>query len=82
MNLVKLLTIGHYLRKSRFRRNVNVNSNERIASTLGGLALGLFAMRRRSWVGRLLTGATAGMLAERGLTGRCRAYNALGLRST
>jgi len=60
--------------------SMNVASWERWASTLGGAALVLNALRRPSLLTTLLAAGGA-MLVERGLTGRCPLYQALGISS-
>lgn len=52
------------------QRSVNVGNNERLASALGGSALVLFGLLRRSLPGLLLATA-GGALVYRGLTGYC-----------
>lgn len=64
--------LGHYA------RGVNVGPGERLASMVGGTALALWGLRRRS-VGGLLVAAAGAALGWRGVTGHCRAYEALGV---
>src|SRR5579875_3297036 len=59
---------------------MNVASWERWVSTLGGAALVLNALRRPSLVTTLMAAGGA-MLVERGLTGHCPLYQALGISS-
>ena len=56
----------------------NVSDGERAASAVAGAALVLYAMARPSFIGTLA--ALGGvMLLERGITGQCQIYRALGL---
>lgn len=64
--------LGHYARR------VNVGPGERLASVVGGAALALWGLRRRS-LGGLLLAAGGAALGWRGVTGHCRAYEALGV---
>jgi uncharacterized membrane protein len=59
---------------------LNVGEYERWASVLGGGILALYGLTRRSWRGLALA-ACGGMLVERGLTGHCRCYAALGINT-
>jgi uncharacterized membrane protein len=56
----------------------NVGDKERLLSILGGAALGLFGLSRRS-LGGLSLAAVGGSLVYRGMTGRCACYRALGV---
>ncbi len=56
----------------------NVGKNERILSVVGGGALAVLALRRKGVPGMVL-GAAGAALLERGLTGHCRVYGALGI---
>ena len=56
----------------------NVHQLERWASLFGGAALTLYALRRRDRSGAVLALAGAA-LVERGATGHCRVYHALGV---
>jgi uncharacterized membrane protein len=69
---------GH--EEQRRARDRNVGTGERIASTVLGAGLALFGLRRRSLAGLVAAGAGA-LFLERGLTGHCRGYAALGVRS-
>lgn len=64
--------LGHYARR------VNVGPGERLASAIGGTALALWGLRRRS-LGGLLVAAAGAALGWRGVTGYCRGYEALGI---
>lgn len=57
---------------------INVGDKERLFSLLGGVALTLFGLSRRSWAGLGLAGA-GGSLIYRGVTGHCGGYQALGI---
>jgi uncharacterized membrane protein len=59
---------------------VNVNRVERVASVLGGGALALYGMKRKDLTGVLL-GVVAGALVQRGTSGHCSVYGALGVTS-
>ncbi len=59
---------------------LNVGEYERWASVLGGSMLALYGLTRRSWRGLALA-AFGGMLVERGVTGRCPCYRALGINT-
>jgi uncharacterized membrane protein len=59
------------------RRGVNIGGKERWLSALGGGALVLYGLRRKSTPGLLLA-ALGGALITRGATGRSRLYRALG----
>jgi uncharacterized membrane protein len=56
----------------------NVSETERIASALGGGLLAIYGVRQRGAPGVLLA-LVGGALLERGVTGRCRVYGALGM---
>jgi uncharacterized membrane protein len=59
-------------------RSVNVGSSERWACAIGGGALAIYGLTRRSPGGLLLSLLGAGML-YRGTTGHCNVYEALGV---
>jgi uncharacterized membrane protein len=59
---------------------VNVNGVERAVSMVAGGALAAYALKRKDIPG-LLLGVVGGMLVERGVSGRCHVYGALGLTS-
>jgi uncharacterized membrane protein len=59
-------------------QEVNVGDLERWLSVLGGSALGLFGLSRRS-LGGLALAAVGGSLVYRGVTGHCACYQALGI---
>lgn len=65
-------------RSEQNARTLNVNDRERWASMIGGSALVLSALRRRTWgnLGLALLGAD---LVYRGATGHCHLYQALGI---
>jgi uncharacterized membrane protein len=56
----------------------NLGKNERILSVVGGGALAAMALRRKGMAG-VVMGAASATLLERGLTGHCRVYDALGI---
>jgi uncharacterized membrane protein len=59
------------------RRGVNVGGKERWLSALGGSALFLYGVQKKSAAGVALA-ALGGALITRGATGRCQVYQALG----
>ena len=58
----------------------NINETERWASLLGGGALAVYGLTRRSW-GGLTMALLAGSLIHRGVTKHCAAYQALGINT-
>lgn len=58
--------------------DVNVGRMERLASGVVGGALALYALRRRS-TGGVLLALLGGMLVDRGVSGQCPVYRALGV---
>ncbi|MGZ8375735.1 MAG: SRPBCC family protein [Gemmatirosa sp.] len=58
----------------------NVNGLERGLSVAAGGALAAYALKRKD-MGGLVLGLLGGMLLERGVTGHCVAYSALGVSS-
>jgi len=58
--------------------SMNVGNGERWASVLGGSALALLGLARRSLVGGALAALGAG-LVYRGVSGRCPLYGTLGV---
>src|SRR5690242_4841921 len=62
----------------RHHQTVNVGKTERLLSMLGGGALFVYGLKRRSWDGWLLA-AVGGELIFRGATGHCEFYHALGI---
>ncbi|CAN5803984.1 hypothetical protein BH18ACI4_BH18ACI4_13630 [soil metagenome] len=67
-------------RTDTHERFVNVASPERWASAIGGGALAVYGLTRRSPGGLLLSVLGAGML-YRGTTGHCNVYKALGVNT-
>ena len=61
--------------------DVNIGEGERLASLLGGGALAVFGLTRRSPAGAVLALA-GGYLFYRGAVGHCRLYEALGVNAT
>jgi uncharacterized membrane protein len=59
-------------------QHINVGDTERLVSILGGAALGLFGLSRRS-LGGLGLAAVGGSLIYRGMTGHCAGYQSLGV---
>jgi uncharacterized membrane protein len=62
------------------RSQQNVGGLERAASVAAGGALAAYALKRRG-LGGLVVGLLGGALLERGVTGHCHVYGALGLDS-
>src|SRR5688572_23158190 len=60
--------------------DVNVNRAERVLSVAAGGALAAWALRRKD-LPALLFGVLGGVLVERGVSGHCHVYDALGLTS-
>src|SRR5690348_340631 len=58
----------------------NVNDLERLASVVAGSALAALALKRRG-IGGLVAGVLGGALVERGATGHCHVYQALGMNT-
>lgn len=58
----------------------NVNGVERLLSIAAGGALAAYALRKKDWTA-LPLGVVGGMLVERGATGHCMVYGAMGLTS-
>jgi uncharacterized membrane protein len=65
-------------RSAANQNKVNVGGYERYASAVGGGALALYGLSRKSVPGLLLAGL-GGALLYRGTTGHCKAYGALGI---
>lgn len=63
---------------SRHALAMNVGDTERMASVIGGSALILYGLLRRSW-GGILAALGGGALIARGATGHCNMYQALGV---
>ena len=59
----------------------NVNVGERVISVVAGGALAAYGLKRKDWLGAA-AGVVGGFLVERGTTGHCLAYEALGISST
>ena len=62
------------------RSGRNISDMERWASLAAGTALALYGLSRRKTAGWLLAGF-GGMLIERGATGHCRTYEAIGVNT-
>jgi uncharacterized membrane protein len=62
------------------RAPTNVNGLERLVSVAAGGALAAYAFRRKDWAA-LGMGLLGGALIERGVSGHCMAYSAMGLTS-
>jgi len=60
---------------------INVGQSERAISVAAGSILALLGLARRSIPG-LIVGAVGGSLIQRGVTGHCSAYEAMGLDTT
>lgn len=61
-----------------YKGNGNIGNTERLIFGLGGGALAIYGLTRRSTAGAILTAVGAGVL-HRGLTGYCEIYNSLGI---
>jgi uncharacterized membrane protein len=57
---------------------INVGDGERLASVIGGAALALFGLGRRS-LGGIALATLGGLLAYRGISGHCDLYEELGV---
>jgi len=62
------------------RHAPNISKGERVASLIGGAALALYGIRKRSRVGYAMA-VVGGDLIRRGTTGYCYFYQAIGLRT-
>ncbi|MEP6923291.1 MAG: SRPBCC family protein [Pyrinomonadaceae bacterium] len=62
------------------RSNANVSDTERLVSGVGGGALAAYGLSRGDWLGVGLIGVGA-LLLQRGVTGYCDTYNALGVNT-
>ncbi len=65
-------------RRARRTDRVNVGTQERIVSTIGGGMLVALGLARRN-LGGFLVALFGGSLLERGITGHCRGYSVLGI---
>jgi len=65
-------------RRAGARTGINVGAAERWASLIGGAALALYGLSKRSMSG-LLMAAAGGALLNRGATGHCPVYRRLGV---
>jgi uncharacterized membrane protein len=65
-------------RRARRTDRVNVGTQERIVSTLGGGMLVAYGLAKRS-LGSILLALLGGSLIERGVTGHCRGYSMFGI---
>lgn len=68
-------------REAGVRSGRNVNEIERWGSMAAGVALALYGVSRRSPTG-LVTAGLGALLVQRGATGRCPVYGALGVNTT
>jgi uncharacterized membrane protein len=59
----------------------NVSEKERMVSMVGGAALTMFGLKRRSIGGLVIAGIGAGLF-YRGMSGRCSLYNSLGISTS
>ena len=62
------------------RGGINVNQVERWASILGGATMAIYGVRRRDWRGAVVA-VLGGALVQRGVSGHCPVYQALGLNT-
>lgn len=70
----------HAAARDEARAWTNVDTVERALSVVAGGALAAYALRRKDVTG-LALGLLSGVLVERGVTGHCPAYQALGVSS-
>jgi len=68
------------VQESRVRSGINISDLEKWVSMAAGTALALYGISRAKKNGWILT-ALGGMLVERGATGHCRVYEALGVNT-
>lgn len=68
------------VRKADLERGRNINNAERWASMTAGAALAAYGLTRRRG-GSWMLAALGGALLQRGYTGYCHVYNALGMSS-
>jgi uncharacterized membrane protein len=66
--------------ESQGTTGINVGETERLVSLVGGAALALIGLERRS-LGGLVVAGIGGMLVHRGYTGSCNMYKAIGVTS-
>src|SRR3954468_16602788 len=59
-------------------RSANVGDVERFASVIGGTCLALFGLTRRGATSKVVLPVLGSLLAYRGLSGYCAAYDVLG----
>ena len=59
---------------------INLGDTERIASTIGGVALVIRAIERPT-IGRILFGIGGALLLQRGFSGHCAIYDRIGIRA-
>jgi len=64
---------------SRRAEDRNLGEGERLASLLGGAALLFYGLARRPSLASALIAAAGGLLLQRGASGSCLIYRALGL---
>lgn len=65
-------------REARVREGQNINDVERWGSMAAGVAMALYGISRRSLPG-LVTAGFGALLVQRGMSGRCRTYELLGI---
>lgn len=73
---------GEYLQSTdgKPQQAINVGDPERLASIVGGAALVLVGLERRS-LGGLIVAAVGGLMVRRGYTGSCSLYKAMHVTS-
>jgi uncharacterized membrane protein len=77
---VDLQTLREAREASHHSDRTNVGAMERAASTIAGGGL-LYAGFKRGGMSGVLMGIVGGILAKRGVSGRCEIYSAMGVRS-
>lgn len=69
--------MSEYPEEQRVKNRINVGKIERWVSAIGGAGLIAYGLKRRSWPGFALA-LVGGVLAHRGATGHCYAYQSMG----
>lgn len=79
-NETALTHTGEEATDARESKGVNVGSNERLISAIGGGALAIYGLTRGSF-GGIVLGLVGGALVYRGVTGHCDTYEAMGVNT-
>lgn len=80
MNESALTHTGEEATDAQESKGVNVGSNERLISAIGGGALAIYGLTRGSF-GGIVLGLVGGALVYRGVTGHCDTYEAMGVNT-